>query len=133
MLNVEYRTSNQILIACFFSHFFCPYLNQSPTKNRVFFSIFALILTKVLQKGCFSLFCPYSNQSFTKRGVFFSIFALTLTRARIIRMFFSFFALILTKALPKRVFFSIFYLNLTKALRIFFLLFLCPYSNQICS
>ena len=98
----------------------------------MFFSIFALILTKALPKGCFTLFLPlfypkpshkgcflyfypYCNQSPTKM-VFYStcIFALTLTKALPQRVFVFICALILTIALTQRVVYSIF----------------CPYSNQ---
>ena len=65
----------------------------------MFFSIFALTLTKALPKK-----------------VFFSISDFILTKVLPKKVFFSIFDHILTKALPKRVFFSIFALTLTKAL-----------------
>ena len=92
--------------------YFCPYFNQSWTKNGVL-SIIALILIKALPNRAFFLhFCPYSNQIPTKKGVFF-LFYLILAKVLPKRVFFSMFALILTKVLPKSVLFSV-----------------CLYSNQ---
>ena len=77
---------------CVFSLFFCPFSNQSPTKNGVFFSsIFALVLIKALPKS-----------------VFFLYFYPNLTKAPPQRVLYSIFALILNNALPKSVFFLIY-------------------------
>ena len=118
------------------------YSNRSPTKNgvyfsiyalvllkalqiRVFFSIFALILTKAppqrvfysifaLPKILFFVIFTFFNRSPTKKGVFLYI-ALNLTKALHKGCFLLVvFCLFLTKALPQRVFNSFFALILTK-------------------
>ena len=117
----------------FFS--FRPYPNQNPAKKGVFFSIFALNLTKALQqRGLFLYICTYSNQSPTKKRCLlyfypysyqsptikaFSLFCPYSTKNLTKRVCFYIFAIILTKALPKRVFFSIFALIQTNSTQIY--------------
>ena len=92
---------------------FCPYSNQSPAKKGVFFFLFfALILTKALTQGCFSLFLPLFSPKPYQIGCFLYV------------------VFVLTKALTKRVFCSIlpfFQPNLYKKGRF---LFVRPCSNQ---
>ena len=76
-----------ILIKALPQRVFFALILESPLPKAAFFSIFALILTKALQKGCFLYF------------------ALILTKAQQKIVFFSISALVLTKALPKQVFF----------------------------
>ena len=107
----------------------------------VFFSIFALILTKAMSQKVFSLiltkaqpecffFCPYSY--YCHNGCFSLFFALILTKSMSLKVFslfcpysnqsptrmvfFSIFALILTNALQKECFFFYFSLILTQAI-----------------
>ena len=124
----------------------------------MFFSIFALILTKALPKRVFLTILSYPTQSFTKKGVY-SIFDLTLTKALPKRVFSLFLPLFFPKPyqkgvfyiiarkyahssfsslvqslLPKdtllRTYFTIFALVLTKALPKRCFLNFCPYSIQ---
>ena len=115
--------------------------------KRVFFSIFALILTQSpTKKGVLLYYCIYVKALFKS---FFSILALTVTITlphRVIlyfcsnpnrtlpgRVFFSVFALILTNVLPIRVFYSICAHILIKALpqRVFFSTFALILTNSL--
>ena len=115
-----------------YSLYFCPTSNKSLTKKGVFFYIFALILTKPYQKGCFLYFCCNPNQSLATKVVC-PCFALILTKILPKRVFFCIFALILTKPYQKGCFTLFLPLTviLTKALpkRVIFFIF-CPYINK---